>query len=54
MLNTNKNISSILTIVLCLVCQLMIHYPKQLVHYKWLCTVFKELQTVKGNDGVRD
>lgn len=51
MLNTSKNISSILIIMPCLLCQLMIHYPKQLVHYKWLCTVFMELQTVNGKDG---
>lgn len=34
-LNMNKNISSILIIMLCLLCQLMINYPKQLVHYKF-------------------
>lgn len=50
-LNMNKNISSMLIIMLCLLCQLMIHYPKQLVHYKWFCIVFMELQTVKGKNG---
>lgn len=51
MLTTNKNISSILIIILCLLCQLMIHYPKQLVHYKWFCTVFMGLHTLKSKDG---
>lgn len=25
--------------------------PQTVVHYKWLCTVFMELQTVDGKDG---
>lgn len=50
MLTTNKNISSILIIMLCLLCQLMIHYPNQVLHYKWFCTVFMGLQALKSRE----